>query len=111
MSSQQLNPEDALYVDMFIAKNSQTINFMRSSYSAILGFAAGTLGLTNWSGFIFYLIGSIFMSLLILMVKAKGNPKIFFRKPFEAVTEGISGGLLSYILFWTLLYGIIHVYD
>ncbi|KAF9192115.1 ER membrane complex subunit 6 [Haplosporangium sp. Z 27] len=109
--SQQINPDDALYVDMFIAKNSQTVTFMRSSYSAILGLAAGTLGLTNWSGFIFYFIGSAFLSLLIFIVKAKFSPGLYFRQSYNVFTEGIFGGLLSYILFWTLLYGMIHVYD
>ncbi|KAF8977414.1 ER membrane complex subunit 6 [Entomortierella lignicola] len=109
--SQQINPDDALYVDMFIAKNSQTVTFMRSSYSAILGLAAGTLGLTNWSGFIFYFIGSAFLSLLIFIVKAKLSPGLYFRQSYNVFTEGIFGGLLSYILFWTLLYGMIHVYD
>ncbi|KAF9437300.1 ER membrane complex subunit 6 [Entomortierella beljakovae] len=109
--SAQINPEDALYVDMFIAKNSQIVTFMRSSYSAILGVAAGTLGLTNWSGFIFYFVGSAFLSLLILIIKTKASPGVYFRSPTGALTEGIFGGLLSYILFWTLLYGMIHVYD
>ncbi|GJJ72253.1 ER membrane protein complex subunit 6 [Entomortierella parvispora] len=111
MSGQQINPDDALYVDMYIAKNSQTMTFIRSSYSAILGLAAGTLGLTNWSGFIFYFLGSAFLSLLIFLVKAKGNPSPYFRQPLDVFTEGVLGGMLSYILFWTLLYGIIHVYD
>ncbi|KAG0088054.1 ER membrane complex subunit 6 [Podila epicladia] len=109
--SGQLNPEDALYVDMFIAKNSQTMTFIRSSYSAILGLAAGILGLTNWSGFVFYFVGSTFLSTLVFLVKAKASPSTYFRSPFDVFTEGVLGGLLSYILFWTLLYGIIHVYD
>ncbi|KAF9110526.1 ER membrane complex subunit 6 [Mortierella sp. AM989] len=109
--SQQINPEDALYVDMFIAKNSQTVTFMRSSFSAILGLAAGILGLTNWSGFIFYFIGSAFLSLLIFAFKAKASPSLYFRQSFDVFYEGIFGGLLSYILFWTLLYGMTHVYD
>ncbi|KAG0335477.1 ER membrane complex subunit 6 [Podila humilis] len=109
--SGQLNPEDALYVDMFIAKNTQTMTFIRSSYSAILGLAAGILGLTNWSGFVFYFVGSAFVSTLIFLVKAKGSPGTYFRSAFDVFTEGVLGGMLSYILFWTLLYGIIHVYD
>ncbi|KAF9320339.1 ER membrane complex subunit 6 [Podila horticola] len=109
--SGQLNPEDALYVDMFIAKNSQTMTFIRSSYSAILGLAAGILGLTNWSGFVFYFVGSAFLSTLVFLVKARASPGTYFRSSFDVFTEGVLGGLLSYILFWTLLYGIIHVYD
>ncbi|KAF9951226.1 ER membrane complex subunit 6 [Mortierella alpina] len=111
MSAQQINPDDALYVDMFIAKNSQTMTFIRSSYSAILGLAAGTLGLTNLSGFIFYFLGSAFLSVLIFVLKTKASPALYFRQPLDVFTEGVLGGLFSYILFWTLLYGIIHVYD
>ncbi|KAF9093768.1 ER membrane complex subunit 6 [Mortierella sp. GBA35] len=109
--SGQINPDDALYVDMFIAKNGQTMNFIRSSYSAVLGLAAGTLGLTNWNGFLFYFLGSAFLSTLIFVFKAKGKSGLYFRKSFDVFTEGVFGGLFSYILFWTLLYGIIHVYD
>ncbi|KAF9927849.1 ER membrane complex subunit 6 [Linnemannia zychae] len=109
--SGQINPDDALYVDSFIAKNAQTMNFIRSSYSAVLGLAAGTLGLTNLSGFIFYFLGSIFLSGLIFALKTKGKSGLYFRNPLDVFTEGVLGGLFSYILFWTLLYGIIHVYD
>ena len=40
----------------------------------------------------------------------KGLMKPFFKKPEEIWFEGITQALMSYILFWTLFYDIVHIY-
>ncbi|CAB4374276.1 unnamed protein product [Rhizophagus irregularis] len=86
MSSQSPQNQASLYVPENIVHNVKTITFIRSSMSAITGSAAGILGLTGYSG-------------------------VYFRNGSDVWTEGVFGGLFSYVLFWTLLYGIVHVYD
>ncbi|CAG8734214.1 13694_t:CDS:1, partial [Acaulospora morrowiae] len=98
----------ASYVPENIVYNSKKITFIRSSMSAITGSAAGILGLTGYYGFIFYGITSVFTSFLIWAVKTQAKPSLYFRTGSDVWTEGVFGGLFSYVLFWTLLYGIVH---
>lgn len=34
----------------------------------------------------------------------------YFRSELELWTDHVSGGLFTYILFWTVLYGMVHIY-
>ena len=38
------------------------------------------------------------------------EPRPFFKKPEDIWTEGIGQAAMSYILFWTLFYDIVHLY-
>ncbi|KAG9294154.1 hypothetical protein G9A89_021513 [Geosiphon pyriformis] len=109
----QQNPASlaSLYVPEHIVHNVKTITFIRSSLSAITGSAAGVLGLTGYTGFVFYGFTALFMSFLIWALKTKLQPGMYFRSGVDVWIEGVFGGLFSYVLFWTLLYGIVHVYD
>lgn len=92
--------------------NAKTINFIQSASSAVSGSAAGILGLTGIYGFIFYFITAITTNATTLLINAKGRPGDYFKKgAFEAWTDGLVGGLFGYVLFWTLAYGLVHVYD
>src|SRR5439155_1240270 len=76
MSSSQ--NQASLYVSENIVHNMKTITFIRSSMSAITGSAVGILGLTSYSGFIFYAIASLFSSFLIWSIKTKAKPNLYF---------------------------------
>ena len=65
MTSQSPQNQASLYVPENIIHNAKTITFIRSSMSAITGSAAGILGLTGYSGFIFYTLTAFFTSFLI----------------------------------------------
>ncbi|CAG8462406.1 6756_t:CDS:1 [Funneliformis caledonium] len=108
MASQSPQNQASLYVPENVVHNTKTITFIRSSMSAINGSAAGILGLTGYSGFIFYALTALFTSFLIWSVKTNTHPGIYFRNGSDVWTEGVFGGLFSYVLFWTLLYGIVH---
>ncbi|CAG8452423.1 9715_t:CDS:2 [Rhizophagus irregularis] len=110
MSSQSPQNQASLYVPENIVHNVKTITFIRSSMSAITGSAAGILGLTGYSGFIFYTLTAILTSFLIWSIKTNANPGVYFRNGSDVWTEGVFGGLFSYVLFWTLLYGIVHAH-
>ena len=45
-----------------------------------------------------------------LYLKVSCEPKPFFKKPKDLWTDGIVEALMSYILFWTLFYDIVHIY-
>ena len=69
--------------------------------------AAGTLGLESYPGFIFYLLGTALVSALIYALKTESNPKGYFYSPRSDLWIGdMFGGLMSFVLTWTLFYGL-----
>lgn len=77
--------------------------------TALAGCTAGILGLTGLIGFIFYLVSLMgFFGLLI--VKTGSSWQKYFISRKSLLTNGFLGGLCTYTLFWTFIYGMVHVY-
>lgn len=75
--------------------------------ASLFGVAAGTLGLESLPGFIFYFTGTAIVSLLIFSLKAEQDAKSYFFRPFSDLWAGdMFGGLMSFVLTWTLFYGL-----
>ena len=92
---------------VLICMSPQTVSNIRALTASLFGVAAGTLGLESWPGFIFYFLGTAIVSVLIFSLKAENNPKAFFYQPFGDLWIGdMFGGLMSFILTWTLFYGL-----
>lgn len=86
---------------------TQTVSNIRALTASLFGVAAGTLGLESWPGFIFYFIGTAIVSSLIFSLKAEQTPKDYFFRPFADLWAGdMFGGLMSFVLTWTLFYGL-----
>ncbi|KAI9203887.1 Rab5-interacting protein-domain-containing protein [Polychytrium aggregatum] len=94
-----------------IRNNTQYLIYVRSSLAAFAGIAAGILGLQGLSGFLFYLVCSVVTTALIILTKAGWDHKIYFTSRTQVWLEEVSGSLFSYLLFWTLAYGLVHLYD
>jgi ER membrane protein complex subunit 6 len=76
--------------------------------ASLFGIAAGTLGLESYPGFLFYLVGSIVVSVLIYMLRADGKPETYFQRPWRDLWLGeVASGLSSFVLTWTLFYGLV----
>jgi hypothetical protein len=77
--------------------------FSRTWVSIIGGCCCGILGLTNWSGFMFYLLTAL-LTTVVLAGKAAFSPAEL-RKSFVTLaavtTDGLVAGCMSYVLFWT----------
>lgn len=85
----------------------QTVSNIRALTASLFGVAAGTLGLESFPGFIFYFIGTAIVSGLIYALKADSNPKAYFFQPLGDLWAGdMFGGLMSFVLTWTLFYGL-----
>lgn len=41
--------------------------------------------------------------------KIRSNMSMYFAKPWSVYTD-VLGGLFTYLLFWTLVFGLVHVY-
>lgn len=101
--------EVVAYSELAIRQNHGVLEYSRSSMSALAGCTAGILGLTSLYGFAFYFITMTFLWFLILMKAGPGWNK-YFRSRLPILTGGLSGGVGTYILFWTFIYGMVHVY-
>ena len=59
--------------------------------------------------FLAFLASTLLLS-VGLFLKVSCEPKPFFKKAEDVWFEGITQALMSYILFWTLFYDIVHIY-
>lgn len=98
-----------IYNERAIKGNTAIIDYCRTSGAAIAGATAGVLGLTGLNGFGFFFICSLVMSIM-LTVKAGTKWSSYFTSRKALWWDGTLGGLFTYILLWTFLYGMVHVY-
>ncbi|KAK5124225.1 hypothetical protein LTR85_001928 [Meristemomyces frigidus] len=90
-----------------VQHNARTVSNIRALTASLFGVAAGTLGLESFPGFIFYFIGTAIVSGLIYALKADSDPKAYFFRPLADLWAGdMFGGLMSFVLTWTLFYGL-----
>ena len=86
----------------------QVVSNIRSLTASLFGVAAGTLGLESYAGFIFYLLASLIVSVMIFALKTDGKPGAYFYKPLGDLWLGdVFGGLSGFVLTWTLFYGLV----
>lgn len=103
------NSEKAVRNERAVRHNSSLIEYGRTSTSVVAGVTAGILGLTGLYGFGLYLVYSVVMSVLI-MGKVGSNWNKYFQSRYSLLTDGVLGGLFTYVLLWTFIYGIVHVF-
>lgn len=92
-----------------IRYNNYLLDYCQTSVSALSGCAAGILGLTGLVGFAFYLVCSLVISTIIFVSLGERFEKYFLSKQF-IFTGVLWSGIQTYLLFWTFLYGMVHVY-
>ena len=111
-SANQPNQNAHKYFQPHVVHNNKQLQFIRSCFAAIAGSAAGILGLTNWSGFLFYALSWLTLTVLLVVFKCYHQPGNYFMHGIrELVVDGAINGLLSYTLFHTLLFGLVHLYQ
>ncbi|KAF0916850.1 hypothetical protein E2562_014598, partial [Oryza meyeriana var. granulata] len=76
------------------------LHYSRTFLSIISGVVAGIWGFTGLMGFVFYLLVMMVAS-LGLLVKAKFSIHTYFDSWNRILIEGVFGGLMSFVLFWT----------
>jgi len=98
-----------VYSELAVRHNYGILEYGRTCQAAASGCAAGILGLTSLYGFAFYFICAIVQS-LIWEVKIGGKWDKFFVQKTIIWSHSLLGGLFTYVLLWTFLYGMVHVY-
>lgn len=116
------------YSENAIRNNSSSVEYIRTAMSALSGCTAGNcliyekinkfliifffkgiLGLTGIIGFLFYVF-AVFGLWFLLLFKSGANWQKYFITRRSLLTNNFLGGLCTYVLFWTFLYGMVHVY-
>lgn len=98
-----------LHSDATIRYNDYILDYCQTAMSALSGCAAGILGLTGLQGFLFYFICSLILSGLIILRYGTNFGK-YFKSKQSVVTGTLWSGIQTYLLFWTFLFGMVHVY-
>ena len=79
--------------------------------SIFIGSAAGILGLTGLVGFLFYFISYIIVSISIAAKMNFDVGKYFPKQTLPTfLLNGLGGQLVAYIMYWTLMYALVHLY-
>ncbi|KZF25907.1 hypothetical protein L228DRAFT_215946 [Xylona heveae TC161] len=91
-----------------IQHNNLTLSQLRNLSASLFGVAAGILGLESYPGFIFYLVGTLLVSALVYLFPAKREPKRYFQGGlWELIEKDVLNGLMSFVLTWTLFFGLV----
>eukprot|EP00744_Colponema_vietnamica_P006470 GILI01009394.1.p1 GENE.GILI01009394.1~~GILI01009394.1.p1 ORF type:complete len:126 (-),score=16.55 GILI01009394.1:294-671(-) len=106
--NEETSTED-LFSPERIMHNSRVIAFSRNFGAIVGGCCVGILGLGFAGGFLLFFAIQLVVSFGLYM-KADCDSTPFFKSPSSIWTEGLTGGLMSFIMFWTLLNGIVHIY-
>ncbi|TGZ60293.1 hypothetical protein CRM22_008604 [Opisthorchis felineus] len=97
------------YSPLATQQNLNVISYCRTSVAALSGCTAGILGLTGLIGFIFYFLAHAFLSFLLIQ-KAGSSWNKYVLQRSSLTYGGVWGEMTTYILFWTFIYGMVHVY-
>jgi len=101
--------EVLLYSESAIRNNLAIMEYCKTSMAALSGSTAGLLGLTSFYGFGFYVVAVVILWLMLLYKAGADWEKSFISRQ-AILTNGFFGGLFTYVLFWTFIYGMVHVY-
>ena len=115
MNPQQLAEKEKkgamLYNSANIQGNMQAVMWVRSFMGIISGVCTGILGLTGAQGFVAFLLLYVVVSIGIIS-KAGFNLSGVLpgaKLPWFLV-DSLMGQLMSFLLFWTMFYGLVHVF-
>lgn len=108
-TSDKRKADSILYSDVAVRFNENSLEQCRTSVSALSGCVAGIIGLTSYKGFVFYGFSMLLLSFIIYLF-IRNEHRQFFTSLKHVFVNGFLNGLLTYVLFWTFLYGMVHVY-
>ncbi|GAA5904119.1 hypothetical protein JCM5296_000338 [Sporobolomyces johnsonii] len=91
--------------------NNKSLYYVKSTTACIAGATAGLLGLTNLVGFAFFFLTALLVGGAFATVNCAGQPARYFVTAREPLVSGLLENLFSYVLFWTLFYSLVYIYD
>ncbi|KAJ1438295.1 hypothetical protein B484DRAFT_444736 [Ochromonadaceae sp. CCMP2298] len=100
---------DNLSPELLGFNNLQLDKFQTVLYIAA-GIISGVLGLTGVHGLIMFVAAWVAASGAILLKMGFNLPKYTNNNLIGLSTGGITNFVMSYVLFWTLAYALVHIY-
>uniref|UniRef100_K3X3M8 ER membrane protein complex subunit 6 n=1 Tax=Globisporangium ultimum (strain ATCC 200006 / CBS 805.95 / DAOM BR144) TaxID=431595 RepID=K3X3M8_GLOUD len=92
-------------------KNEKATDFIYTSMCVIAGCMAGIIGLTGLAGFAFLACAYVVTAVATWVFKLRMDVKVYFNtNTLSFIFSGVFSQALSFILFWTLSYGLVHIY-
>mmetsp|Transcript_26153 Transcript_26153/g.39580 ORF Transcript_26153/g.39580 Transcript_26153/m.39580 type:complete len:123 (-) Transcript_26153:173-541(-) len=96
---------------ILLNSNLQRIDKIRSLMGIISGCVAGIFGLTGISGLVCFIILHLFVLVSIAAFKMNFQLKAHTRQSWLGyLTANLQQSGLSFMLFWTLFYGVVYLY-
>ncbi len=93
-----------------LQKNEGIVEFTHTAMCVVSGSLAGVMGLTGLQGFGAMLVLYLITSLALVLKMGFHVEPYFNMKWVLFLFHGIGGHITSFILFWTLSYGLVHIY-
>ncbi|KAL4081377.1 hypothetical protein V8B97DRAFT_14676 [Scleroderma yunnanense] len=91
--------------------HNQCLTSVKFISACFAGAVAGILGLENWRGFALFAASVFLTSFVIYAVNCKGNPARYLSGGFGELVNPGQDNIFTFILVWTLFYGVVHVYE
>ncbi|KAA1479187.1 hypothetical protein DENSPDRAFT_886515 [Dentipellis sp. KUC8613] len=94
-----------------VASNTLLTTNVKFMSACFAGAVAGILGLENYAGFALFVASVLFTAFTMWAVNFKGRMSKYVHGGLLELVNPGQENLFSFILVWTLFYGIVHVYD
>ena len=91
--------------------NEKVVEYVHTSMCVFAGCIAGITGMKGIQGFAFLTAVYVFTAVALWVVKLGMNVSVYFNTSVVSfLVAGVMSQALSFILFWTLSYGLVHIY-
>ncbi|VDC05873.1 unnamed protein product [Peniophora sp. CBMAI 1063] len=111
MAANAAQNDQQRYYAPHLQSNALALANVKFFSACFAGAAAGVLGLENWAGFSLFAFATILTTTILSLVNYKGKPTRYVKGGVFEIANPGQENLASFILAWTLFYGIVHVYD
>lgn len=93
-----------------LAGNGKQVDFVIAIMFIVAGVVAGILGLQGLQGFILFLLAGAVVMIGLLTKCQFDIPRFITATTTSLLIKALSGQALSFVLFWTLVYALVHIY-
>lgn len=99
-----------LYFPPNVAHN-QSLSSVKFVSACLAGAVAGILGLQNWRGFVLFAVSVLGTTFVMYAVNCRGKPARYLAGGLRELATPGQDNTFTFVLVWTLFYGIVHVYE
>lgn len=111
MGSSEKSSKDVVMSAENLQKNLKVTQNSRTFLSIIAGVLAGIMGFTSLTGFVFYFVVMLITSVgLIAKAGFFSSDLWYFDSWNRLLFDRFLGGLMSFVLFWTFAYDLVHIF-